>query len=78
MERIQQLFELLLSHYSQRSYGSMDEKQTIDFIKNRRHYNNFDKFMKNTINRQKLFHEMLNIPYKLNYNILTKLKIKIG
>lgn len=56
----------------------MDEKQTIDFIKNRRHYNNFDKFMKNTINRQKLFHEMLNIPYKLNYNILTKLKIKIG
>jgi len=56
----------------------MNEKETLDFIRKRKHYNNFDKFIKNTINRQKLFHRMLNIPYKLNYNILTKLKIKIG
>ena len=56
----------------------MNEKETLDFIRKRKHYNNFDKFIKNTINRQKLFHRMLNIPYKLNYNILTKLKIKVG
>lgn len=55
----------------------MDEKETIEFIKKRKSYNNFNKFVKNTINRQILFHKMLNIPYKLNYNIFTLIKIKL-
>lgn len=56
----------------------MNEKETIEFIKERKKYNNFKKFVRNTINRQKLYHKMLNIPYKLNYNLLTLLKIKLG
>ena len=40
-------------------------------------YNNFNKFMRNTIKRQQLLHRMLNIPYKLNYNIITLLKVNV-
>lgn len=55
----------------------MNEKETIEFIKKRKHYNNFNKFMRNTIKRQQLLHRMLNIPYKLNYNIITLLKVNV-
>lgn len=55
----------------------MNEKETIEFIKSRKKYNKFNKFAKNTIKRQIIYHNILNIPYKLKYNIITLLKIKL-
>lgn len=55
----------------------MNEEETIEYVKKRSNYNNFEKFVKNIIKRQILYHQILNIPYKLKYNLLTMLKLRL-
>lgn len=56
----------------------MNEEETLEFIRDKKHFNNFNKFAKHIIKKQQLFHEIFGIPYKLNYNLLTLIKIKVA
>ena len=48
----------------------LDEKETIDYLNKCKHFNKFTKFIKHGLKRQKLFHNIFNIPYELYYETL--------
>lgn len=47
----------------------LNEEQTVELLKKKQNYINFNKFAIHTIRRQRKLHKIFNIPYKLNINV---------